>query len=164
MQSVDESAGAGQRMGPGTIYGSLQRMAEAGLVRELDAADGNRRRLFACFLRAGARLRLKRGGCGGSLRWSRPGASCQERHERVGTIACRERCTAVCCAPTRASSAVTFRADLGADFAEMLSTLGRRAAWRRVCGDWLQSVSSTRIIRAPKRVALARLPTEGSLK
>jgi putative ABC transport system permease protein len=37
-----------------------------------------------------------------------------------------------------------FRADLEADFAEMLSALGRRAAWSRVCRDWLQSVSSTR--------------------
>jgi DNA-binding PadR family transcriptional regulator len=54
MQSVDESAGASQRMGPGTIYGSLQRMAEAGLVRELDAADGDRRRRFA-LLPAGRR-------------------------------------------------------------------------------------------------------------
>jgi DNA-binding PadR family transcriptional regulator len=34
-------------MGPGTIYGSLQRMAEAGLVRELEGSGGDRRRLFA---------------------------------------------------------------------------------------------------------------------
>ena len=47
MQAVDECAGAGQRMGPGTIYGSLQRMAEAGLVRELDNAGDDRRRVFA---------------------------------------------------------------------------------------------------------------------
>jgi predicted permease len=37
-----------------------------------------------------------------------------------------------------------FRADLEADFAQMLAMLGRRAAWSRVCRDWLQSVSSTR--------------------
>jgi DNA-binding PadR family transcriptional regulator len=47
MQAVEESAGAGQRMGPGTIYGSLQRMAEAGLVRELESSRSDRRRLFA---------------------------------------------------------------------------------------------------------------------
>ena len=35
------------RMGPGTIYGSLQRMEEAGLVRELDARGDDRRRVFA---------------------------------------------------------------------------------------------------------------------
>jgi DNA-binding PadR family transcriptional regulator len=43
MQAVDASAGLG--MGPGTIYGSLQRMEEAGLVKELAAPD-DRRRLF----------------------------------------------------------------------------------------------------------------------
>jgi DNA-binding PadR family transcriptional regulator len=47
MQSVEESAGPGVRMGPGTIYGSLQRMEEAGLVKELSSAAGDRRRLFA---------------------------------------------------------------------------------------------------------------------
>jgi DNA-binding PadR family transcriptional regulator len=47
MQSVEESAGAGMRMGPGTIYGSLQRMEEAGLVKELNTPAGDRRRLFA---------------------------------------------------------------------------------------------------------------------
>ena len=34
------------RMGPGTIYGSLQRMEEAGLVKELAQRSGDRRRLF----------------------------------------------------------------------------------------------------------------------
>jgi DNA-binding PadR family transcriptional regulator len=45
MQAVEASAGPGLRMGPGTIYGSLQRMDEAGLVKELAASD-DRRRLF----------------------------------------------------------------------------------------------------------------------
>ncbi len=45
MQAVEESSGAS--MGPGTIYGSLQRMEEAGLVREVAAAGDDRRRLFA---------------------------------------------------------------------------------------------------------------------
>lgn len=47
MQAVEESAGPSIRMGPGTIYGSLQRMEEAGLVKELSARGDDRRRLFA---------------------------------------------------------------------------------------------------------------------
>jgi DNA-binding PadR family transcriptional regulator len=39
MQSV--AATAGLKMGPGTIYGSIQRMEDAGLVRDIpDAPDG----------------------------------------------------------------------------------------------------------------------------
>jgi DNA-binding PadR family transcriptional regulator len=53
MQAVEASAGPG--MGPGTIYGSLQRMEEAGLVKELAAPD-DRRRLFT--LRAAGRRAL----------------------------------------------------------------------------------------------------------
>jgi DNA-binding PadR family transcriptional regulator len=47
MQAVEASAGHAMRMGPGTIYGSLQRMEEAGLVKELAARTGDRRRMFA---------------------------------------------------------------------------------------------------------------------
>ena len=54
MQSVEETAGPGVRMGPGTIYGSLQRMEEAGLVRELTTPASDRRRLFT-LLPAGRR-------------------------------------------------------------------------------------------------------------
>ena len=46
MQAVEKSAGAEMRMGPGTIYGSLQRMEEAGLVRELTTRSDDRRRVF----------------------------------------------------------------------------------------------------------------------
>ena len=46
MQAVEASAGSAMRMGPGTIYGSLQRMEEAGLVKELAQRIGDRRRLF----------------------------------------------------------------------------------------------------------------------
>ena len=48
-------------MGPGTIYGSIQRMEEAGLVRELATRSDDRRRVFALLpagrraLEAGAR-------------------------------------------------------------------------------------------------------------
>jgi DNA-binding PadR family transcriptional regulator len=54
MQAVERSAVAEPRMGPGTIYGSLQRMEEAGLVREMAARADDRRRLFA-LLPAGRR-------------------------------------------------------------------------------------------------------------
>src|SRR5688572_8468149 len=47
MQAVAESAGADLRMGPGTIYGSLQRMEDAGLVKELASRSDERRRVFA---------------------------------------------------------------------------------------------------------------------
>lgn len=49
MQAVEGTAGAGLHMGPGTIYGSLQRMEEAGLVRESRGANRHhdRRRTYA---------------------------------------------------------------------------------------------------------------------
>ena len=46
MQAVEASTSADMRMGPGTIYGSLQRMEEAGLVRELATRGDGRRRVF----------------------------------------------------------------------------------------------------------------------
>ena len=46
MHAVDRSAAPEVRMGPGTIYGSLQRMEEAGLVREAVARSDDRRRVF----------------------------------------------------------------------------------------------------------------------
>jgi len=54
MQAVEESAGAELRMGPGTIYGSIQRMEEAGLVKELPTRSDDRRRVFG-LLPAGRR-------------------------------------------------------------------------------------------------------------
>ena len=47
MQAVEASAANEPPMGPGTIYGSLQRMEEAGLVKEVAARADDRRRLFA---------------------------------------------------------------------------------------------------------------------
>jgi DNA-binding PadR family transcriptional regulator len=52
MQAVETSGGS--EMGPGTIYGSLQRMEAAGLVKELAARADDRRRLFT-LLPAGRR-------------------------------------------------------------------------------------------------------------
>ena len=54
MQAVEASAGSEPPMGPGTIYGSLQRMEEAGLVKELPARADHRRRVFT-LLPAGRR-------------------------------------------------------------------------------------------------------------
>ena len=54
MQAVETAAGGGPPMGPGTIYGSLQRMEEAGLVKELAARTDDRRRMFT-LLPAGRR-------------------------------------------------------------------------------------------------------------
>jgi DNA-binding PadR family transcriptional regulator len=46
MRAVEESAESAQRMGPGTVYGSIQRMEEAGLVEEIPGAAGGKRRVF----------------------------------------------------------------------------------------------------------------------
>jgi DNA-binding PadR family transcriptional regulator len=54
MQAVEESAADEPPMGPGTIYGSLQRMEEAGLVKEIPTKADDRRRMFA-LLPAGRR-------------------------------------------------------------------------------------------------------------
>ena len=54
MQAVEGSAAGEPPMGPGTIYGSLQRMEEAGLVKELAARTDDRRRVFT-LLPAGRR-------------------------------------------------------------------------------------------------------------
>ena len=47
MQAVETSASSEPSMGPGTIYGSLQRMEEAGPVREFATRTGDRLRVFA---------------------------------------------------------------------------------------------------------------------
>jgi DNA-binding PadR family transcriptional regulator len=54
MQAVERTAAGDPPMGPGTIYGSLQRMEEAGLVKELAARTDDRRRMFT-LLPAGRR-------------------------------------------------------------------------------------------------------------
>jgi DNA-binding PadR family transcriptional regulator len=43
MKQVAADGGSSLRMGPGTLYGSLQRMASAGLVEERDEDDERRR-------------------------------------------------------------------------------------------------------------------------
>lgn len=45
MQAAEESSGS--TMGPGTIYGTLERLEAAGLVKEVPGARADRRRLFA---------------------------------------------------------------------------------------------------------------------
>ncbi len=46
MQAVDEAAGPHLSMGPGTIYGSIQRMEDSGLVEEAGTAGNGKRRLY----------------------------------------------------------------------------------------------------------------------
>jgi DNA-binding PadR family transcriptional regulator len=46
MRAAQDSAGAGVPMGPGTVYGTLERLEESGWVEELRGGDG-RRRTFA---------------------------------------------------------------------------------------------------------------------
>jgi DNA-binding PadR family transcriptional regulator len=55
MQAVEEAAGVA--MGPGTIYGSLERMEQAGLVKELASGGDDRRRVFV--LEAAGRVALQ---------------------------------------------------------------------------------------------------------
>lgn len=57
MKAVDETTGPSLRMGPGTVYGSIQRMEEAGLVEETGPSPDGRRRLYA--LTAHGRKTLK---------------------------------------------------------------------------------------------------------
>ena len=45
MQSVEESSGVA--MGPGTVYGTLERLEASGFVKELPVARSDRRRVFA---------------------------------------------------------------------------------------------------------------------
>ena len=46
MQAVGATTDAEIRMGPGTIYGSIQRMERSGLVEECWVAEDGKRRLF----------------------------------------------------------------------------------------------------------------------
>lgn len=55
MQAVEESSGVA--MGPGTVYGTLERLEAAGLVREVPTPRTDRRRVFA--LQAAGRAALQ---------------------------------------------------------------------------------------------------------
>lgn len=46
MKQVEADSGRSLLMGPGTLYGSLQRMSAAGLVEELEELDDERRRYY----------------------------------------------------------------------------------------------------------------------
>src|SRR6266700_5933514 len=46
MKQVDADGGRSLRMGPGTLYGSLQRMVTAGLVEETEEVDHDERRRY----------------------------------------------------------------------------------------------------------------------
>src|SRR5271165_3669019 len=58
MKEVTADGGGSLRMGPGTLYGSLQRMTAAGLVEETEGAeesDGDERRRYYQLTSAGRR-------------------------------------------------------------------------------------------------------------
>ena len=55
MQAVEESSGTSR--GPGTIYGTLERLEACGFVREVPAARSDRRRTF--MLQPGGRTALQ---------------------------------------------------------------------------------------------------------
>jgi DNA-binding PadR family transcriptional regulator len=58
MKEVAADGGGALRMGPGTLYGSLQRMTAAGLVEEteeVDETDGDGRRRYYQLTAAGRR-------------------------------------------------------------------------------------------------------------
>ena len=46
MKQVEADSGGSLPMGPGTLYGSLQRMSAAGLVEEVEDFDDERRRYY----------------------------------------------------------------------------------------------------------------------
>ena len=46
MKQVEADGGGFLRMGPGTLYGSLQRMSVAGLVEEIQESEEERRRFY----------------------------------------------------------------------------------------------------------------------
>lgn len=56
MQSARESSQSGVAMGPGTVYGTLDRLLRQGSVREL-ASDEARKRIFELTDRGGEALR-----------------------------------------------------------------------------------------------------------
>ena len=54
MQAAQDSAGSSLRMGPGTVYGTLQRLEQAGFVEEVESRSAGRRKIFT-LLPAGRR-------------------------------------------------------------------------------------------------------------
>ena len=74
MQAVERTAGGEPPMGPGTIYGSLQRMEAAGLVKEVAGRTADRRRVFT-LLPAGRRALAQE-----AARLSRLAALVRARH------------------------------------------------------------------------------------
>jgi DNA-binding PadR family transcriptional regulator len=59
MRAAQSSAGAGVPMGPGTVYGTLDRLEEAGWVEELSEGGDGRRRTFALLPAGRAALELE---------------------------------------------------------------------------------------------------------
>jgi DNA-binding PadR family transcriptional regulator len=82
MKQVAADGGSSLRMGPGTLYGSLQRMAAAGLVEErVEEEDDERRRYYQ--ITAGGRRALS----GELERLRRALAAARRKEVPLGTIA-----------------------------------------------------------------------------
>ena len=57
MREVGEQTGGSMRMGPGTLYGSIQRMLKDGLIAEVhDPAASEERRRYYCLTEFGQRV------------------------------------------------------------------------------------------------------------
>ena len=140
MQAVGQSAGPSFPAGPGTIYGSLQRMEEDGLVREMPSRGDDRRRLFVLqpdgrraletesrrILRLAQLVRAKRLVSGSMTGAHRHRASCRTYRVLLHAYppAFRRR----------------FGADMASDFAAILEARGARCAWRLAACDLMRSV------------------------
>src|ERR1700761_40437 len=46
MRQVEEQTGGRVRLGPGTLYSSIQALVEEGLIEEVDGSGGERRRYY----------------------------------------------------------------------------------------------------------------------
>lgn len=56
MKQVKTDSEGAVSMGPGTLYGSLKRMMNDGLVEEVSSKDGNERRIYYCLTAKGKKV------------------------------------------------------------------------------------------------------------
>ena len=127
-------------MGPGTIYGSLQRMEDAGLVRELTARGDDRRRVFG--LQPAGRRALE----AEAQRLTRLAALVRAKRLIAGEALMASpvrlaRALSLPAASLPARFRARFASDLEADFADLL----RRAGPARRGGAW-SPISAVRAV------------------
>lgn len=56
MRQVEEQTGGRMRLGPGTLYSSIQTLLEEDLIEEIDVAPGNERRRYYRLTSTGRKL------------------------------------------------------------------------------------------------------------